>query len=119
MLVPKDVDYPLGLVHFVGGQGVGVFPRNAYGALLEALVDAGAAPFFGVTQMSVTFLRCVLRLFALRERKGGSLQSCQSALCPSLRYSSPSLCVVSFFEWLQLINGPCGCVLPAQPSNDV
>lgn len=42
VLVPKDVDYPLGVVHFVGGQGVGVFPRNAYGALLEGLVDAGA-----------------------------------------------------------------------------
>lgn len=42
VLVPRDVDYPLGVVHFVGGQGVGVFPRNAYGALLEGLVDAGA-----------------------------------------------------------------------------
>ncbi|CBJ25447.1 conserved unknown protein [Ectocarpus siliculosus] len=41
VLVPRDVDYPLGVVHFVGGQGVGVFPRNAYGALLEGLVDAG------------------------------------------------------------------------------
>ncbi|CAN0400681.1 unnamed protein product [Pylaiella littoralis] len=41
VLVPKDVDYPLGVVHFVGGQGVGVFPRNTYGALLEGLVDAG------------------------------------------------------------------------------
>lgn len=41
VLVPKDVEYPLGVVHFVGGQGVGVFPRSAYGALLEGLVDAG------------------------------------------------------------------------------
>lgn len=41
VLVPEGVEYPLGVVHFVGGQGVGVFPRNAYGALLEGLVDAG------------------------------------------------------------------------------
>lgn len=41
VLVPKDVEFPLGVVHFVGGQGVGVFPRRAYGTLLEALVDAG------------------------------------------------------------------------------
>ena len=41
MLVPKEVEYPLGVVHFVGGQGVGVFPKSAYGTLLEALADAG------------------------------------------------------------------------------
>ena len=41
VLVPKGVEFPLGLVHFVGGQGVGVFPRSAYGTLLEALGDAG------------------------------------------------------------------------------
>lgn len=41
VLVPKDVEYPLGVVHFVGGQGVGVLPKSAYGALLEGLVDAG------------------------------------------------------------------------------
>lgn len=41
VLVPKGLEYPLGVVHFVGGQGVGVFPKNAYGTLLEALADAG------------------------------------------------------------------------------
>lgn len=41
VLVPKDIPFPLGVVHFAGGAGVGAFPRNAYGTLLEALVDAG------------------------------------------------------------------------------
>lgn len=39
------MEFPLGVVHFVGGQGVGVFPKNAYGTLLEALVDAGELLF--------------------------------------------------------------------------
>lgn len=43
VLIPRDMEYPLGVVHFVGGQGVGIFPKNAYGTLLEALVDAGEA----------------------------------------------------------------------------
>ena len=41
MLIPKGVEFPLGVVHFVGGQGVGMFPRSAYRTLLEALGDAG------------------------------------------------------------------------------
>lgn len=45
VLVPKEVEYPLGVVHFIGGQGVGVFPKNAYGTLLEALANAGALGF--------------------------------------------------------------------------
>lgn len=45
MLIPNGVEFPLGLVHFVGGQGVGVFPRSAYGTLLEALGDAGMCVF--------------------------------------------------------------------------
>lgn len=57
VLVPEDVDYPLGVVHFVGGQGVGVFPRSAYGALLEGLVDAGA--------VLVCFFRCFIFVFGL------------------------------------------------------
>lgn len=32
----------------MGGQGVGVFPKNAYGTLLEALVDAGEFLISGV-----------------------------------------------------------------------
>lgn len=47
VLIPRGVEYPLGVVHFVGGQGVGVFPKNTYGTLLEALVDAGACLWDG------------------------------------------------------------------------
>lgn len=43
VLIPREVEYPLGVVHFVGGQGVGMFPKSAYGTLLAALVDAGAS----------------------------------------------------------------------------
>lgn len=42
VLVPKHVEFPLGIVHFAGGAGLGMFPRSTYGTLLEALVDAGA-----------------------------------------------------------------------------
>lgn len=41
VLVPEHVEFPLGIVHFTGGAGVGTFPRSTYGMLLEALVDAG------------------------------------------------------------------------------
>ncbi len=67
VLVPKGVDYPLGLVHFVGGQGVGVFPRNAYGALLEGLVDAGATAVV-VAQILASSVTCWPR-----GRRGGVL----------------------------------------------
>lgn len=41
VLVPREAEFPLGVVHFLGGAGVGVFPRNSYGALLTALADNG------------------------------------------------------------------------------
>lgn len=41
VLIPKSVDFPLGVVHFVGGAGVGAFPRNAYDTFLQGLADAG------------------------------------------------------------------------------
>lgn len=66
VLVPQDVDYPLGVVHFVGGQGVGVFPRSAYGALLEGLVDAGAL----LACSCLSFL-CLFVLACVGLRRGG------------------------------------------------
>ncbi|CAM9491976.1 unnamed protein product, partial [Choristocarpus tenellus] len=41
VLLPQGVEFPLGVVHFVGGAGVGAFPRNTYAAFLEALVEEG------------------------------------------------------------------------------
>ncbi|CAM9577609.1 unnamed protein product [Discosporangium mesarthrocarpum] len=41
VILPQRVDFPLGVVHFIGGAGVGALPRNTYAAFLEALVEAG------------------------------------------------------------------------------
>lgn len=43
VLLPPDSLAVRGVVHFVGGALVGVIPRQAYGALLEALAAAGYA----------------------------------------------------------------------------
>lgn len=70
VLVPKDVEYPLGVVHFVGGQGVGVFPRNAYGALLEGLVDAGRCRVIMFVCLLFGTSVCIS---IMRDRRGGLL----------------------------------------------
>lgn len=41
VLLPVDLPYPLGVIHFIGGLGVGTVPRGAYGPFLEALGQAG------------------------------------------------------------------------------
>ena len=54
MLIPKGVEFPLGVVHYVGGQGVGVFPWSAYGTLLKALGDASMRVYHCVHVMAIT-----------------------------------------------------------------
>jgi Protein of unknown function (DUF1350) len=41
VVLPQGVDYPLGVVHFIGGQAVGALPRSTYGPFLEGMAKAG------------------------------------------------------------------------------
>jgi len=41
ILLPEDSEYPLGIVHFIGGSVVGAAPKTTYKLFLEGLSQAG------------------------------------------------------------------------------
>jgi hypothetical protein len=71
--MPSGVRCPLGVVHFVGGQGVGSAPRSAYGPFLEGVAGEGfvvVATKFGVGDFNHQQQACdVAREFRLGYRE--------------------------------------------------